>query len=253
MSGAAALAGLGALRGGAGLVYVAVPDAILSIVAGFDPSYLTIPLPDDERGRIADGAFAILSETLPQQSAVAVGPGMGQTEGTTKLVRELYETVTAPLVVDADGLNVLADTIDDLKAAGPRILTPHPGEFARLIGSDVATVESAREELAVRFASDHGVVLVLKGHRTVITDGTHLAVNTTGNSGMATGGSGDVLTGLVAALLAQDMSAFDAAQLGVHLHGLAGDLAAEELSEPGMIASDLPRFLPLAWKRLLGN
>lgn len=251
MSGAAVLSGLGALRGGAGLVYVAVPDAIVSAVAGIEPSYLVIPLPDDDRGRIAEGARAVLEETLPQQSAVAVGPGLGQTDQTAKLVRELYETVRSPLVVDADGLNVLAEGIGDLNAAGPRILTPHPGEFARLIDSDVATVESDREQLAAGFATEHQVVLVLKGHRTIITDGARVAVNTTGNNGMSTGGSGDVLTGLITALLAQGMPPFEAAQLGAHLHGLAGDIARDELSAPGMIASDLASSLSAAWKRLL--
>lgn len=137
-------------------------------------------------------------------------------------------------------------------AAGPRILTPHPGEFARLIGSDIATVQSQRAKLAAEFAATHGVIVLLKGQGTIITDGDRVAINRTGNPGMATGGSGDVLTGLIAALLAQGMPAFQAAQVGAHLHGLAGDLAAAELSQPGLIASDLPKFLTQAWQRFLG-
>jgi len=138
------------------------------------------------------------------------------------------------------------------RAAGPRILTPHPGEFARLIGSDIATVQQQRAKLAAEFAAAHRVILVLKGQGTVVTDGDRVAINRTGNPGMATGGSGDVLTGLIAALLAQGMPAFEAAQLGAHLHGLAGDLAAAELSQPALIASDLPKFLAQAWQRYLG-
>ncbi len=130
------------------------------------------------------------------------------------------------------------------------ILTPHPGEFARLSETDTSTVQKNRETLAVKFAAEHRLVLVLKGHKTVITDGRRLAINSTGNSGMATGGTGDVLTGLVTALLAQGMEPFEAAQLGVYLHGLAGDLAARSVSKPGLIASDLPRWLGEAWRKL---
>ena len=170
----------------------------------------------------------------------------------------LFAELSQPMVVDADALNVLASsggigTISrSAGARGPRILTPHPGEFARLIGSDIATVQSQRAKLAAEFAATHGVIVVLKGQGTVITDGDRVAINRTGNPGMATGGSGDVLTGLIAALLAQGLAPFEAAQLGAHLHGLAGDLAAAELSQPGLIASDLPRFLTQAWRRFLG-
>jgi len=256
MSGAAALSGLGALRGGAGLVYLGLPAGILPIVASVEPSYLTISLPEDDEGRLCAVAYDKLADVVGGMSAVAIGPGWGQSTGLAELVRRLYIDVACPLVVDADALNLLAEMPDVLTletSVGPvaeRIFTPHPGEFARLLGTDIDNVQSQREELAVRFANDHGVVLLLKGHQTVITDGKRLAVNQTGNSGMATGGSGDVLTGLIAALLAQGMSGFEAAQLAAHLHGLAGDLAAEDLSEPGLIASDLPRYLPQAWKQL---
>ena len=253
MSGAAALAGLGALRGGAGLVYVAVPESIVPTVAAIEPSYLTVPLPETD-GRIDGAAIAKLQDLLPEFDAVALGPGIGQSDKLTELVAALFRSVEGPLVLDADALNAFADRFAEhpaeIDTLGARILTPHPGEFARLIGRDIATVENNREELAAEFAARHRVVLVLKGHCTVITDGQRLAINTTGNNGMATGGSGDVLTGLTTALLAQKMSPFEAAQLAVHLHGLAGDLAAEELSQPGMIASDLPRFLPAAWKHM---
>jgi ADP-dependent NAD(P)H-hydrate dehydratase len=231
MSGAACLSGLGSLRGGAGLVTIAAPAGIVPIIGAVESSYLTLPMPEDATGKISQAAGAALELALPAQTTIAVGPGLGQSPALAGLVRWLFESVDRPGVFDADALNLLAAHPVALKSRArnsdgvpPRVLTPHPGEFARLIS-----------------------ILVLKGHRTLITDGARIAVNSTGNSGMATGGCGDVLTGLIAALLAQKMAPFDAAQLGVHLHGLAGDLAAKSLSEPGLIASDLPRWLGLAW------
>jgi len=256
MSGAVSLAGFGALRGGAGLVYLAVPQGIVSTVAAHETSYLTHALPEDDQGRTSLAARASLEEALQSATAVAVGPGWGQSEELVALLRWLYSTVEVPLVVDADGLNALATLPEfaagsdvSLERPSGRILTPHPGEFARLLKADGTSLRNNRESFALRFARTHGVVLLLKGHRTIITDGHRLAINQTGNSGMATGGTGDVLTGLIAALLARGIATFEAALLGAHLHGLAGDLAAQELSEAGMIASDLPRFLPQAWKQ----
>jgi NAD(P)H-hydrate epimerase len=256
MSGAVSLAGLGALRGGAGLVFLAVPQGVASTVAAHEPSYLTHALPEDDQGRTSLAARTSLEEAVRGATAVAVGPGWGQSEDLVALLRWLYSTVEVPLVVDADGLNALASLPEfsagsdvSLERPSGRVLTPHPGEFARLLKADNTSVRNNRESLALRFARTHGVVLLLKGHRTIITDGHRLAINQTGNSGMATGGTGDVLTGLIAALLARGISTFEAALLGAHLHGLAGDLAARELSEAGMIASDLPRYLPQAWKQ----
>jgi ADP-dependent NAD(P)H-hydrate dehydratase len=250
MSGAASLAGLGALRGGAGLVYVAAPAGIVPIIAAVEPSYLTIPLPEDTAGRLSGDAGETLESLAAIQSAIAIGPGWGQSDELSKFACRLYAAVQQPMVVDADALNALAKHPDVLSSAkAERILTPHPGEFARLTGSNIETVQANREEMVIQFARKHNIVLLLKGSGTVITDGHRLAINDTGNSGMATGGAGDVLTGLIAALLAQGMPAFEAAQLAAHLHGLAGDLAADALSQPGLIASDLPRYLALAWKR----
>lgn len=257
MSGAPSLAGLGALRGGAGLVYVAVPSEILPIVAAIEPSYLTIPLAtDEEHGCLSTDGLKGLRTACEGKDAIALGPGLGQSRGVSAIVDSFFTELPQPIVVDADALNVLAASGGGGRtassAAGPRILTPHPGEFARLTGREIATVQSQRAKLAAEFAAAHGVILLLKGQGTIITDGDRVAINRTGNPGMATGGSGDVLTGLIAALLAQGMPAFEAAQLGAHLHGLAGDLAASELSRPGMIASDLPKFLAQAWQRFLG-
>lgn len=262
MGGAAALAGLGALRGGAGLVRLAVPESLLVPLAATEPSFLLTPLPEDSHGRTAGTARSVLAPLLSDQSAIAIGPGWGQSEQINRLIHWFFTQTRAPLVIDADGLNALARTPSAWEtrvksAAGsedsefpPRILTPHPGEFARLTGDDIPRTDEAREQAAIDFAREKRVVLLLKGHRTIITDGQRLAVNQTGNSGMATGGSGDVLTGLIAALLAQKLPAFEAAQLGAHLHGLAGDLAAAEYSKRGLIASDLPTFIGRAWSHL---
>lgn len=254
MSGAAALSGMAALRGGAGLVTVAVPAPIQPIVAGFEPSYMTLALPATNDGQFSRAALQKLEKLIPKVSAVTCGPGWGQSEELTEILGWLMHNVKQPLVIDADALNLLAQSPDMLgQAAGPRILTPHPGEFARLINSDVPTVQRQRIDLAVAFAAKHRVVILLKGAGTVITDGTRVAVNTTGNSGMGTGGTGDVLTGLITALLGQGLDAFAAARLGAHLHGLAGDLAAADLSQPGLIASDLPRYFGPAWLQMLSN
>lgn len=248
MSGAPALAGLGALRGGAGLVYVAIPQSLAPIVAGIEPSYLTIPLSEDDEGHLAAGAVDRILEQIPSMTAIGIGPGLGKSPALRSLVKGVYRTASLPAVIDADALNLLSEMREVLfDPAGPRVLTPHPGEFARLTGQPMEEIQRNREALAVEFARQHRVVLVLKGPHTIITDGARIVLNATGNSGMATGGTGDVLTGLTAALLGQGLPAYEAARLGVYLHGLAGDLAAEDLSEHGMIASDLPRYLPKAW------
>ena len=209
---------------------------------------MTVPLPCDCQGRIALGARQKIAALAEAATWVACGPGLGRSLGLRALVPWLYASLPKPMVVDADALNALAARREVLsRPAGPRILTPHPGEFARLLGAGRMAPDQ-RSAAAVRMAAECGVVVVLKGHRTLITDGDHRAVNTTGNAGMATGGSGDVLTGLVAALACQGLSPYDAARLAVFLHGYAGDLAAARLSQESMIASDLIRFLPDAFK-----
>jgi NAD(P)H-hydrate epimerase len=253
MSGAAILSGLGALRGGAGLVTVATPVSVQPIVAGYEPSYLTLGLPDDELGRATFAAVDELKARLPGQTAAAFGPGLGQSPDLVALAAELYQHAPLPMVFDADGLNALSRRPDILSREPHqafRVLTPHPGEFARLSGLKMEEIQSRREEVATAFAKRHHVVLVLKGHGTVVTDGRDTHVNPTGNSGLATGGTGDVLTGLITALMAQHKTPLDAARLGAWLHGRAAELAVEELSNPGLIASDLPRYLAKAWREL---
>lgn len=247
MSGAACLAGVAALRGGAGLVRVATPQGVIASVAAYEPSYLTYALPEDSEGRLAAAATPELIDLVKANDVVALGPGLGQSREISQTLQSVLAASRGPIVLDADGLNALAGRPALLDPVGPRaVVTPHPGEFARLIGTNTTSVQANRVDAAVAFARRHHVVTVLKGHGTLVTDGAKLFRNSTGNPGMATGGTGDVLTGVVAALLAQGLATFDAATLGVYVHGLAGDLAARELGQTAIIASDLLRFLPSA-------
>jgi NAD(P)H-hydrate epimerase len=247
MSGAAALAAMSALRGGAGLVRVAVPDLCLETVSGFEPCYTTIPLPCDAAGRLSKNALPILLEQSRQATAVALGPGLGRSAELDELVASLYREIDRPMVVDADALNALSIQPEIFRNPpnAPRVLTPHPGEFARIVGKKLEGLE--RETAAVELAAASGAVVLLKGHRTLVTDGRRPFYNATGNPGMATGGSGDVLTGLITALICQKLAPYDAARLGAHLHGLSGDLAAKERGEISLLARDLVDFLPKAF------
>ena len=248
MVGAPALAGRAALRSGAGLVSVAVPRTIQATVAGFEPSYMTLGLGEEDSDSLLVDESETLLEFLEPMTAVALGPGLGSDLSTVSLVHELYQQVAQPMVVDADALNALAHNVSWLKSpGGPRILTPHPGEFQRLSGDAVSDDLVERAEQAAELCREDpagATVMVLKGHRTIVTDGQQFAVNSTGNPGMATGGTGDCLTGIIVALVAQGLSPWEAARLGVHVHGKAGDLAAEQLGEVSMTASDLVESLP---------
>jgi ADP-dependent NAD(P)H-hydrate dehydratase len=253
-AGAAALAGMAALRGGAGLVSLVVPRSVQDTVAGFEPALMTVGLGDAVSDFLRQEFVGEICEIAANQNCLALGPGMGTEPSTMRLVHALYHKLPHPMVVDADALNAMSEWKDGLKkSAGPRILTPHPGEFQRLSGEACAEDLNERAEQAAalcRLDSAGRTIVILKGHRTIVTDGTRVSFNQTGNPGMATGGSGDSLTGILTALLAQGMKPWDAARLGVHVHGLAGDLAAEELGEVSMIASDIVDFLPLAFQQL---
>ena len=227
MSGAAILCGSAALRGGAGLVQVASPKEIAPIVAAGNPCYTTAHLPQDEAGRCGFDALGPLLDLAKVHDVIAIGPGLGRSPEISALLAEFVRTVAVPIVLDADGLNAFAADTEPLKKhTGPVVITPHPGEFARLLHLGSASdVQKQRQELAVQFARDFGIIVVLKGHGTIVTDGRRVYRNTTGNPGMATGGTGDVLTGLSAALIGQAKSEgwdfFQAVQVGVHVHGLA--------------------------------
>lgn len=252
MTGAIALSGMAALRSGAGLVQLAVPRTSQAIVAALEPSYMTVALAADDEGRLADSARTRrqLSELAQPTTACAVGPGLDRSPGLSELVGWLYATLAKPLVCDADALNALAERRSRLpQHVAPRILTPHPGEFVRLIGGNERLDPSARVEQATQFARDTETIVVLKGHQTCVTDGRRYWLNSTGNPGMATGGTGDVLTGVITALVGQGLEPYDAARLGVFVHGLAGDLAVETLGQVSLIAHDLIGHLPRAFQR----
>lgn len=251
MSGAICLASVAALRSGSGLVTAAIPRSIQSIVAGFEPSVMTIGLVDDHESGLLSQSADVLSMLLAGRDAIGVGPGLGQSATATALTRDLLHSAECPVIVDADGLNVAAEhNLFASRGEWPCVITPHPGEFSRLTGRSISEIENHREELAQEFAAKYHLIVALKGPGTIVTDGTRVFRNTTGNSGMATGGSGDVLTGIITSLLGQHLPPFEATAISVHAHGLAGDIAAEQFTQRGMIASDLLNCLPDAWRQL---
>jgi NAD(P)H-hydrate epimerase len=238
-TGAAHLAAVGALRSGAGLVTVATPSSCADVVASLAPEYMTEPLVEIPTGLDADGVDRLLEIA---REVVAIGPGLGQAPGTREFVKQLVDRATMPLVVDADGLNAFSDEPDRLSGREGRevIVTPHPGEMARLVAMSADEVQASRVEIARNFAVAHRLFVVLKGHRTLIaTPDEKVFINPTGNPGMATGGTGDVLTGMIAAWLAQLLDAEAACKLAVYLHGMAGDLAEADEGEVSMTSADL--------------
>lgn len=247
LSGAIGLTGISALRTGSGLVSAFIPSLCLETVAGLEPCLMTLPATHNRLGEFGLGAASELKPRLPGHDAIAVGPGMGRGAGSLKLVRLLAGCSEVPRVFDADALNLIAaDSV--WRIQGPAILTPHPGEFQRLSGVP-AHDRAAQIVAASALANRHGIVVVLKGAATVITNGRDQRVNQTGNAGMATAGSGDCLTGVITSLLGQGLGTFDAAVLGAHVHGLAGDFAANTLGQAGMLATDLIHHLPAAVRR----
>jgi ADP-dependent NAD(P)H-hydrate dehydratase len=249
MSGAAAMAGRAALRSGAGLVRVAVPKSVLPIVASIEPSYTTIPLAEDNSGKISSKAINTILDAVSQNDCLAFGPGIGISGALRSILETLLEQEQLRLLIDADGLNNLSgikDWPDKLKA--DLILTPHPGEMKRLwSGLFREQLPSDRKDQAGKLAKHTKTIVVLKGARTVVTDGQKVYINKTGNPGMATAGSGDCLTGVITALIGQGLSNFDAAVLGVYIHGLAGDIAAEKFGQVSLMATDIIDSLPNAF------
>ena len=243
-TGAAFFAAMGALRSGAGLVFLGVPESIYGIEAVKLNEPVIFPLPD-AGGRLSADAVPEILTRLPQMDAVLVGPGLGQSEGTLAVVRAVLEKAECPVVVDADGINVLSAHRDLLRGRkSPTILTPHDGEFARLGG----VIGEDRMAAAAALAEELGCVVLLKGHETCITDGTDGFLNPTGNPGMAVGGSGDVLAGAITALLGAGLPPLEAAACGAWLHGAAGDRCAAELGQYGMLPTDMLSALPRLMK-----
>jgi len=251
-SGAAAIAAKSALRSGSGLVRLAVPQSILPIVAAIEPCYTTIGLAEDSSGKIGAKAVDAVLEAVEENDITAFGPGLGVSSGVKTVLENLLRLDGIRLVIDADGLNNLA-TLGNWPAICKAnvILTPHPGEMGRLwSGLLRKKMPLNRETIASEFASESKAVVVLKGHGTVVSDSEKIYVNTTGNPGMATAGTGDVLTGVITSLCGQGLDNFDAAVLGVYVHGMAGDLAAEEKGQISLIASDIIEYLPKAFKNI---
>ena len=239
-TGAAALAAMGALRSGAGLVYLGVPDSIYSIEAMKLTEAIVFPLPDRDGMLSAEAANHIVKR-LAHKDAVLIGPGLGQSEGTLPAVQIVLENFEGPVVLDADGINVLKSHKDILRGRTyPTILTPHDGEFRRIGG----ILSDDRISSASNLAKELGVIVVLKGHETVITDGSVCFVNHTGNPGMAVGGSGDVLAGILVSLLGQGIDPLEAAACAAWLHGAAGDICQSEIGQYGMLPSDMIQVLP---------
>ncbi len=248
MMGAAVLASQAALRSGAGLVTLAVPDSLVPVASSLQLCSVVQGVEDTGEGALAGSASAQILEM--RADALIIGPGLGTHPETAHCVAQLVENVQVPFVLDADGLNAFADASGRLTLGeSPRVLTPHPGELGRILEIPKEDIQSNRKGFAQEAARRFWAVCVLKGHRSVITDGEQTVLNRTGNPGMATGGSGDVLSGVIGALLGQGTSTFDAARLGAHIHGLAGDIAAQQKGEISMLATDLLEALPAAFKR----
>lgn len=261
-AGAVAMAGFAALRAGAGLVTVATARSVLATVAGFHPELMTEPLKETDSGTIALNAVEHVRNLAEQKTVLAIGPGISRNSDTAELVRAVVSEATIPIVLDADGLNAFEGNARDLDRKARRggtknakktlVLTPHPGEMARLTGLTTAQIQRDRVNVARKFAQEHGLILVLKGDRTVVAgrDG-EIWINPTGNPGMATGGTGDILTGIVAGLIAQNPNrVFEAVIGAVYLHGLAGDIAREHVGEQPLVATDLIKTLADAIRQI---
>jgi len=251
-TGAAAMTALGALRAGAGLVTLGIPAGLNSIMEVKLTEAMTAPLPETAQGMLSMKAKEAILDLARGKSAVAIGPGLSVNPETAALVREIIASCDLPMVIDADGLNALADEPGILeKLDNKKILTPHPGEMARLTGMKSGDVQSDRIEAVRRFTERYNCCLVLKGARTIITDSPErIYINPTGNPALSSGGSGDVLTGIISGLLTRGMPVIEAASAGVYLHGLAGDLLAEDMGEAGVIAGDILDVLPGLMKDL---
>ncbi len=245
-SGAAVLSAMSALRSGVGLMYQILPECIYPIFASSVYESVCVPVKCDQNGTVCADDIPKILEYTSKATSVLIGCGMGNSDDTAAVLRAITESSKVPIIIDADGINALSRHIDILnKANAEIILTPHVKEFSRLSGLSVEDILKAPAERAADFAREHGgVTLVLKGHRTYIAKGGEIFENIAGNSGMAKGGSGDVLAGIIASLSAQGASALDAAVMGVHIHALAGDIAAAKLSRTAMLPRDIIEALP---------
>lgn len=251
MAGAGIMAGRSALRSGLGLLRFALPESIYAICAQNLLESVFLPLDETADGKIAKSNIDLLLKQAESSTAVLIGCGLSVCDDTKEIVEVFIENCTKPMVLDADALNCISNNTEILKKSkAPVIITPHPAEMARLINTTAKLVNAEREKVTTDFAKTYGVVCVLKGAGTIIADKNgRTMLNTTGNSGMATGGSGDVLAGIISSILAQGGKAFDSACAGVYIHGLAGDISAEELGKISMLPTDIIDSIPLAFKK----
>lgn len=250
LTGAAYLAAMASLRTGSGYVYSLIPASLQTIMSIKLTEAIIKPVQDGGTGHFIMDSLQDILKDIKGMDAIALGPGMGVDANRTFLVKEIVKNARVPIVLDADAINCISDDTDALKDHKTSIvITPHPGELARFLDISIEKLEEKRVYYSELVAKKHNIIVVLKGHRTVVASPRQgIYINETGNPGMASAGSGDVLTGMIASLMGQGIRAFDAAKLGVHLHGIAGDLAKEEMGEYGMIARDIIRNLPLAIK-----
>lgn len=252
MLGAAALVGLAAMRSGAGLTTIGVPKSLNSALQQkISPVIMTMPLPETKEGALALGTLKKITGRFKDFDVLALGPGLSRDAGTKKLILKIIAQCPLPMVIDGDALTALADDLSVLKKnSSPKVLTPHTGEMVRLTKLKKEVIEQNRKKTAKEFAQNFNCTLILKGPGSlVVSPEGEIFTNSTGNPGMATAGSGDVLTGMIAAFLGQGLSAFDAGCLGVYLHGLAGDLASKNKTRAGLIATDLIEMIPEALKK----
>lgn len=252
LTGAVCLACLSALRTGCGMVTAGVPESLNDIFEVKLTEVMTKPL--SESGRKTIGILAVekcLEFIEKTADGVVIGPGISTESGTEEFFRQLLPEIKKPVVIDADGLKLLAKNLDILKKVEKNlVLTPHPGEMSHLTGLSIAQIQENRKNIAIEFAKKYKVIMVLKGNKTVVTDGQSFYINKTGNPGMATAGSGDVLSGNIGSLIVQGLTPYESAKIGVYLHGLAGDLAAKKLGQYSLIAGDIIDFLPVAIRKI---
>lgn len=249
LTGAVCLSGQAALKAGAGLVKVAVPQSLNHIFEIKLTEVMSLPLAD-KKGHLLAKGFDKVKKSLDKVNVLVLGPGAGLASDTAKLITKIIKEIDKPMVVDADAINILSKNLEvlDKRKSKSIVLTPHPGEFSRLVKKEVSEIKKYRKELVKKFALRYNLHLILKGYKTLVTNGEELFENKTGGPGLATAGTGDVLSGIIAGFIAQGIDIYSAARCGVYLHGLAGDLAAEDKTESCLIASDLIDYLPEAIK-----
>lgn len=244
MPGAAVICAKAALKSGVGLLKCLFPKSIYPVLTSHLTQPLFVPLSENEDKTISMGSLTHILDEIKAASCIAVGCGLGNNDDTQVIVNQIIKEAACPIVLDADGINSVIPNIDVIREAAYKpVLTPHPGEMARLVNEDTAYVQQHRVETAKAFAEEHNCIVVLKGANTVVTDGRRVLINTTGNPGMAMGGTGDMLTGIISAFISQGMDPFNAAACGVYIHGLCGDITAQEISQRGMTVDDMLELL----------